>query len=289
MAQEYIIYCDESSGKGAHFSDFYGGALVQSEHLQEVISTLERRKKELNFGGEVKWNKVPGHVAYTQKYMDLMTCFFDLIAAGKIKVRIMFRQNTIQARNLTKEHLEQKYFILYYTFIKRGFGLDCSPVVAGGVRVRIYPDKIPDTAEQMERFRSFLVALARRPEFRQRGIKIHKEDVTDVVSHDHVILQCLDVVLGAMHFRLNDFHKEIPEGKRQRAKRTRSKEKVYKHINARIRSIYPGFNIGTSTAQRAEDSRWADPYRHWRLIPRKANRVVVPGSKRKKKKSSGTP
>jgi len=55
MALEYIIYCDESAGKGAHFSDFYGGALVQSTHLNEVVSTLRAKKAALNFNGEVKW------------------------------------------------------------------------------------------------------------------------------------------------------------------------------------------------------------------------------------------
>jgi hypothetical protein len=286
MALEYIIYCDESSAKGVYFSDFYGGALVTSEHLTEVTEILLRKKSELNFGGEVKWNKIPGHPQYAQKYIDLIDCFFDLVKAEKIKIRIMFRQNTIKAARLTKEHLDQKYFILYYLFLKKGFGLDCAPEIQGGARVRIYPDKIPDTAEQLERFRSFLVGLGRRPEFRKR-ISIAREDVTEIRSHDHDILQCLDIILGSMQFKLNDLHRELAPGKRRRARRTREKERVYKHINARIRDIYPNFNIGTSTAQGTETSRWDDPYRHWRLIPKKSNRVVMPGSKKKRK--AGTP
>lgn len=284
MAREYIIYCDESEENGQYFSDFYGGALVSSEHLDEVKAVLTAKKRELNFGGEVKWGKVPGNPHYLKKYIDLINCFFDLVAAGKVKLRIMFRQNTIGHRRLTQEHLEQRYFILYYLFIKRGFGLDCSPVVPGGIRVRIYPDKIPDTKEQVERFKSFLAALSRRPEFRQRGIKILREDVTEVISHDHNILQCLDIVLGSMHFRLNDFHKEIEKGKRRRAKRTRAKEKLYKQINARICQLYPGFNIGISTGQRTIDARWRDEYRHWRLMPRRSDRIIYPGSKRKLRK-----
>src|SRR5262249_556764 len=146
--------------------------------------------------------------------------------------------------------------------------------------------QIPDTAEQIERFRSFLVGLSKRPEFRHRGITIAREDVTDVVSHDHDVLQCLDIVLGAMNFKLNDLHREIPQGKRRRSKRTRNKEHLYKHINARIRALYPGFNVGISTGQRADDSRWSDPYRHWLLMPKKSNRVVLRGSKHKKMKGS---
>jgi len=287
MAREYIIYCDESSEKGAWFSDFYGGALVRSEYLLEVITTLENKKKELNFNGEVKWSKVPGNKHYAKKYRDLIDCFFDLVGDGKVKIRIMFRQNTVRHINLTAEHHENKYFILYYLFLKQRFVLDCSPAIPGGVRVRIYPDQIPDTKEKLDRFRIFLARMSNRPQLVQRGISIAKENITDVVSHDHVILQCLDIVLGAMHFRLNDLDKKKTPGKAHREKRTREKAKLYKLINFRIRQIYPNFNVGVSTGQRQPDSRWSDEYRHWRLMPRAKDRVIMPGSKRKKKAKKG--
>jgi hypothetical protein len=71
-----------------------------------------------------------------------------------------------------------------------------------------------------------------------------------------------------MQFRLNDSHKEKPEGARLRGKRTIAKEKLYKHINQRIRRIYPGFNIGVNTSTRNEpENRWRDPYRHWLFKP----------------------
>lgn len=43
---EYFIYCDESEQKGHLFSKFYGGALVRSIHISEVIQTLEACKKK---------------------------------------------------------------------------------------------------------------------------------------------------------------------------------------------------------------------------------------------------
>jgi hypothetical protein len=157
MATEYTIYCDESAEKGRYFSDFYGGALVHSDHLDEVKAILAAKKLELHFKGEVTWGKIPGNKYYAQKYINLMDCFFDLVAAGKIKVRIMFRQNTVVARHLTQEQIDRKYFILYYMFLKWAFGLDCSPVVAGGVNLRIYPDQIPDTKAEVASFeRSWL-------------------------------------------------------------------------------------------------------------------------------------
>src|SRR5581483_1224674 len=147
----------------------------------------------------------------------LMDAFFDLVKAGQIKVRIMFTQNTVIARNLTPQHVEEKYFILYYQFLKHAFGLSVSPIIEGGVNLRIYPDQIPDNKERVEQFRGFLSGLAGSPSFRERRIQIKRENIADVDSKQHVILQCLDIVLGAINFRLNDKHKELtsPSGKRR--------------------------------------------------------------------------
>jgi hypothetical protein len=55
---EYVIYCDESEKTGKYFGNFYGGVLVRSKDLLDVIEALERKKEELNLGAEVKWTKV---------------------------------------------------------------------------------------------------------------------------------------------------------------------------------------------------------------------------------------
>jgi hypothetical protein len=117
MAVEYIIYCDESESKGRHFSNFYGGALVTSSDLPFVRDTLAKRKTELNLFGEIKWSKITPN--YRQKYLDMVDCFFGLIASGKVKMRVMFTQNIVRSRNLTKEHIKNQYAILYYYFIRQ--------------------------------------------------------------------------------------------------------------------------------------------------------------------------
>lgn len=105
------------------------------------------------------------------------------------------------------------------------------------------------------------------------GVKFDSEQMGEVASHDHVVLQCLDVVLGAMAFRLNNKHMVKPEGQRQRGNRTIAKEKLYRHISTRIRQIYPSFNIGESTGiQGDRANRWRHPYRHWKLIPKNHER-----------------
>jgi hypothetical protein len=285
MATEYIIYCDESEEKGLYFSNFYGGALVRSEDLESVKLAIAAKKAELYLKSEVKWEKITAN--YAQKYIDLIDCFFDFIKAGKVKIRIMFTQNMNVAKNLTTRHVDEKYFILYYQFIKHAFGLQLSPVTPEGLYVRVYPDRMPDTSEKVNQFRWFLCALTRDPDFRRVGIRIRPQDVSEVDSHHHDILQCLDIVLGAMQFRLNDKHleKTASSGKR-RGKRTKAKARVYRHILSRVQDIYPRFNIGTSTGQPDTDSRWTQPYRHWLFVP--YARTVVSNSK-KRKKGSGTP
>ncbi len=105
MTKEYIIYCDESEDSGKHFSNFYGGALVRSEDIDEIRQILAAKKAELNFHGEVKWNKITSN--YQDKYISLIDTFFDLIAADRIKVRVMFTQNTVVPKNLSKRVITQ--------------------------------------------------------------------------------------------------------------------------------------------------------------------------------------
>ena len=73
MPKEYVIYCDELEKSGRHFSNFYGGVLVSSDHIEEVRRTLARRKAGLNLHQEVKWTKITNQ--YEEKYKELMTSF----------------------------------------------------------------------------------------------------------------------------------------------------------------------------------------------------------------------
>jgi hypothetical protein len=262
MTREYIIYCDESESKGRHFSNFYGGALVRSDDIDRIRKALAHKKLALNLMGEVKWSKIT--VNYFAKYLELIDFFMDFVERDEIKIRIMFTQNAYRPRKLTPEQIQNQYAILYYFFIRHAFGLVFSPPNSLYTTVRIYPDQLPLAPNQVKVFKDFLVKLTHRAEFQARGLKIWPENISEVVSHDHDILQCLDIVLGAMNFYLNDKNKEKPPGARQRSPKTRAKEKIYKHINRRIRGIYPNFNVGMTTGHQGDKSnRWNHPYRHW--------------------------
>lgn len=270
MSKEIIIYCDESNISGRYFSNFYGGALINSKDLEQVNYVLMQKKKELNFHGEIKWSKITDN--YLSKYIEFIDLLFELIADGKVKIRIMFTQNRHVPQNLSIYHKEHEYFLLYYQFIKHAFGLKYLEPEQQTMQVRLYFDKLPDTKEKAMQFKSFLLGLNYNKQIKNNGLILSPQNITDVHSHDHVILQSVDIILGAMQFRLNDHHKDKPEGQSRRGKRTIAKEKVYKHINACIQKIYPGFNIGTSTSWRNSLTNiGSDPYRHWLFVPSDSN------------------
>lgn len=265
--RHYIIYCDESIDRGPYFSNFYAGALLLASRRQHIADALEQVKKSENVFGEIKWTKISE--AYEEKYIQFIEKFFEYVNRGDIKVRLMFTQNIYKAANLTEDNIEDKYFILYYQFIKNAFGLRYSNErKATSLNFSIYLDNVPQTQHKFEKFQDFLSNLSYREEYRSNGITIPRSEIVSVNSKEHVILQAVDVVLGAMQFKLNEKHKEKPLGSKLRGKRTRSKERVYKRILQLIQEIHPRFNIGISTGQAAgPQTKWTHHYRHWKFIP----------------------
>jgi len=261
MKKQYLIYADESHRKGKYFSNFYGGALVDYTKIEKLNEKLNSKKLELGLGQEVKWTKVTEQ--YLDKYLDLIEYFFEFVKRNEIKIRIMFRQNALVPQNLSREQEEKEYFLLYYQFIKHAFGIDyCNPSEKDSVSLKLYFDKLPDTKKKNKEFKGYIYAL--NDFFCVNNIHIYNEDIAEVDSKNHVILQCMDIILGAMNFKLNNMDKEKIPGSNRRGKRTIAKEKLYKNILKNIKEIYPNFNIGMSTSIRNEYSNhWKDPYRHW--------------------------
>ena len=268
--KEYTLFCDESDRRGRFYSNFYGGVRVPASSLAQVENTLSACKSRLGLTSEIKWEKVgPGIV---ERYETFITAFFDLLAERRAFMRVMFTQNARVPVGLSNGQLSESYYLLYYQFLKHGFGLACIPRHASPPRVRIYLDEIGDTREQISRFRGYLAGLADTKTIRAAGGIILEEcAITEVRSHDHIVMQALDTVLGAMTFRLNNKHLERAPGQIGPGKRTVAKERLYRHILAEIKRATgkAGFNIGISTGATHPDGRWSDPYLHWLFVPAK--------------------
>ncbi|HOW67751.1 MAG TPA: DUF3800 domain-containing protein [Candidatus Paceibacterota bacterium] len=281
--KEYLIFCDESDRRGTYFSNFYGGLRIGASNLNSVNERLVKKKEDLKLVSEVKWEKTDRTVE--SRYEAMVTAFFDEIDDGRLVVRIMFTQNACVPLGLSREQEVHEYYLLYYQFLKHGFGLRQMPNHATPPKLRIYLDEIGDTREQMAKFRGFIAGLAQDSLIRKTGLILQEQDITEVRSHDHILMQCLDVVLGSISFRLNDKHKAIPEGKKRRGKRTIAKERLYRHIYQQIcRVAGPRFNIGISTrVVPYPDGQWSMAYLHWLFKPTNHR---FDGEKAKKKGST---
>lgn len=162
----YYIWFDESDKEGEFYSNFYGGILIKSEHLEKVLQMMKCIVEEVGLSGE-----------------------------------------------------------------------------------------------------GFLYKLNTDDVFNKGNIILAKGDIREVDSKKHLPLQLMDLILGAICFRLNDKHKIKDPETNRRGKRTKLKEQLYKHINSRIRKIKPGFNIGESTATILPSDKWEYPYMHWSFKP----------------------
>lgn len=261
MKIQYVIYADESHRKGKYYSNFYGGALLNYKELEKISNAIIKKKNDLGLLGEVKWTKVTEQ--YLDKYIELTNYFFKFVNSNKIKIRIMFRQNANVPQNLSRNHEEKEYFLLYYQFIKHAFGIDyCNPNENDKIFLKMYFDKLPDTKKKNKEFKGYIYSL--NDFFYINNVHIFNEDIAEVDSKNHVVLQCMDIILGAMNFKLNDMDKEKLPNSNKRGKRTIAKEKLYKNILKNIKENYKNFNIGVSTSNRGDyANNWNDSYRHW--------------------------
>ena len=265
---EYILYCDESAPKGEKYSDFFGGCIVRADRLHQIEDALNAKKAELHLGGEIKWTKVTEN--YKDKYCEVIHLFFDYVRSGDIRVRIMFRKTADQYVHTDETGKDDRYFKLYYQFLKHSFGFSTCQAITGSYFVHVLLDELPDHSSTADSFKDYIVRLPETLRDKDTGLHIRKRDIGEVRSHDHVLLQCTDIVLGSMYFRLNELHQHIEDGKKIRGKRTRAKEAVYKCIYREIAEIHPNFNTGTSTGARNYDyPHWESPYEHWLFTPKK--------------------
>lgn len=54
----YHIWFDESDKEGEFYSNFYGGILIKSEHVEKVLYMMRTFVSENGINEEIKWQKV---------------------------------------------------------------------------------------------------------------------------------------------------------------------------------------------------------------------------------------
>ena len=274
-----FIWLDESDRHGEFYSNFYGGILITSQYYREVMDRLRRVVDEVGIIDEIKWQKV--NEFHYLKYLRLVDELFDLAKEDKIKIRIFFRHNQYTPERLTAGERKADYQMLYYQFIKYAFGL---PFAKDGDldSLTLYLDEIPLRQSEKDEFIAHIRSLGKDPVLKKMGLTIADDSIVEVNSKNHLPLQFMDVILGAICFKLNEKDKLKKEGDNRVGKRTLLKLKLYKHISARIREIYPNFNIGITTPIREQSESWTQVYRHWSFIPKYHTRDVSRTKRAKK-------
>lgn len=267
---QYYLFADESIQDGELYSNFYGGALIPQSEYEPVRTRLLKKKQELGFEkSELKWQKVtPLHL---ESYKNFISAFFHEMAHGKVKMRVFFRSNKNEYRGEVAS--KDRYLRLYYQFLKHSFGFSYRPTIVTPFRLRLFLDKLPDKKEKVKEFKNYLCQLGKTQDTRGSGVIIEPEMISEIDSKDYVLLQCVDIVLGAMAFRLNNIHLKKPLNARTRGKRTMAKEKLYKHIWAEISALYRKKGVYNYDPKNGEHyknypyDRWTDAYRHWQFKP----------------------
>ena len=265
VRMEYILYCDESVQVGPVYSGFFGGCIISAKDWQHVTNILNEKKNELNLYGEVKWAKVTSN--YLKKYIDLMALFYSFVKDGTIKVRIIYQSNTEQPleQNIKPD---TRYFRQYYKFVKNAFGFKYLKSEKP-IHLRIYLDSLPYNSNKRKELKKLLLDLPNTNKFKNSPIAIRNGDVAEVDSHEHVILQCMDIILGSMHFWLNYIDKNVSEEKDAPGNRTVAKEKLCEHIIGHINEIMPEFTVSETTSEYDDivpECYWNHAYRHWRYV-----------------------
>lgn len=274
------LWVDESDKHGSFYSNFYGGILIHSSHYNHVVDVLNQAISDLHIDEEIKWQKVNEY--WLDRYMSLTDTIFSLMAQGYIKIRIFFRHNQYVALGLTQNQKREEYQRLYYQFIKHAFGWEFANKNGQPEYVKIMLDDMPLGGEENKDFKKVLFGLNKDPKFRNANLHIRPDEIIEVDSKRHLPLQVMDLVLGAMCFRLNEKQQEKLAESSVRGKRTIAKEKLYRHINMRIREIMSGFNVGITTGYRSKEEMWEHPYRHWSFIPKEHERRKELTKKQKK-------
>ena len=264
------LWVDESDKHGSFYSNFHGGILIHSCHYNHVVDILNKAIADLHIDEEIKWQKVNKY--WLDRYMLLTDTIFSLMAQGYIKIRIFFRHNQYVALGLTQDQKREEYQRLYYQFIRHAFGWEFANKDGQQEYVKIMLDDMPLGGEENKDFKKVLFGLNKDPKFRNANLHIRPDEIIEVDSKCHLPLQVMDLILGAMCFHLNEKQQEKLAESSVRGKRTIAKEKLYRHINMRIREIMPGFNVGITTGYRNKEDMWTHPYRHWSFIPKEHER-----------------
>lgn len=250
-ATKYIIVCDESNRHGSKYSYFFGGCIVDETQYESISNELNSYKEFLGLH-EIKREKINQlNVGNYKKIIDL---FFRYIRAGDIKVRIMYSPNN--QLNQFPHGQDNLYSKLYYVFLKKAFSLFYA---YEDINLKIYFDELPESLSINKNFKKHLVScFINASKDSSNKVSLYPSNIFEVDSKNHVILQCIDVILGTIEFFLN-----TPDEQRT-SKRALAKIEMFNHIYEHyITNLCENFSFDLSTGYFNCRKAWKSPYKHF--------------------------
>lgn len=111
----------------------------------------------------------------------------------------------------------RQYFELYFKFIISAFGLEHSNPYREYRTLRINFDRLPHIDDAIFQFKHRLYDLNGTDILQNVNLHIPMDNVSEVNSQDHVVIQGMDVLLGGWNFLLNE-KQVFPIGRKTFAK-----------------------------------------------------------------------
>ena len=250
----YIIVCDESTKHGYSYSYFYGGAIINEQKYTTISEKLELFKSHIGLNHELK--RINIDPTNCNRYIEMLDFFFTFVKSGDIRIRIMFSaNNNLEPIPSTQDNTFSKF---YYLFIRHAFAL---PYAKENINLRLIFDALPEKPAHREIFKEYLVNnLTHIPNSDiKNDIMLSRQRIEEVDSKKHIILQCVDVIVGLIDFYLNDTeHNNISKSKRWYAK-----NKVLTVLLSYIEELHPNFDFYTTTRPIRGINAWLDKYKHF--------------------------
>lgn len=246
----YVIVCDESTRHGANYSYFYGGAIIKESNYQKINEVLGMFSQSKGLG-EVKRTKIT--LNNCRSYIELLDLFFTYVKSADVKARIMFTKN--EELDVLPKAVDETYCKFYYLFLRYAFSIYYAK---RDISLRLTFDDLPETKEACKKLKTYLVNNLNIVTV-DYGNKVHlvADDIEEVDSKKHIILQCMDVIMG-----LVDFHLNATEAARS-SKRGQARSYVWKFVLAKINEIHENFVLTETTMPLYSHKGWNNIYKHF--------------------------
>ncbi|CAA0228785.1 RlfA protein [Tenacibaculum maritimum] len=184
MSKTFNIYCDESCHIENDHKRFMFLGSVSSAYNQVKLHTenINELKKKHNFYAEIKWNKVSK--SKLRFYLDLVDYFFA--------TDLQFRTVGVEKSKINNEAFNQTYDDFYYKMYYRLLNHNINSTY----NYNVYLD-IKDTLSAYKVNKLKDILNTKFGVFR---------NVQNIRSHESIIMQMADFLMGAISYLNNDEH-----------------------------------------------------------------------------------